>query len=123
MPNTSRSSPPGAEARRDAVRTAPGPGNGPPRSVPFRSKENEMLLTVKRPALPGGGWGYLEEEAGDECELLPPLGPPRAPETRGRRQKTIFTRRMTSSCNENIVRASGRSGRTTTITRPTRELL
>ena len=37
-----------------------------------------MILTVKRPALPAGGWGYLEEEAGDEFELAPPLGPGRA---------------------------------------------
>ena len=34
-----------------------------------------MILIVKRPALPGGGWGYLGEEAGDECELLPGESP------------------------------------------------
>ncbi|HSB36492.1 MAG TPA: hypothetical protein VLH41_06410 [Thermoanaerobaculia bacterium] len=27
-----------------------------------------MILIVKRPAYPAGGWGYLGEEAGDEWE-------------------------------------------------------
>jgi hypothetical protein len=27
-----------------------------------------MILIVKRPTHAGGGWGYLGEEAGDECE-------------------------------------------------------
>jgi hypothetical protein len=27
-----------------------------------------MILIVKRPVLSAGGWGYLGEEAGDECE-------------------------------------------------------
>ena len=37
-----------------------------------------MFLIVKRPALPAGGWGYLEEEAGDEFDLAPQPGPARA---------------------------------------------
>ena len=31
-----------------------------------------MILIARRPASPGGGWGYLGEEAGDEYELPAP---------------------------------------------------